>query len=202
MKSIAISGEIRTNHGKKEAKSLRREGKVPCVLYGADNNAIPFSAEAKSFKDLVYTPDFNAASINLNGKEYKAIIQDIQFHPVNDSILHIDFIQLVDKKPVKALVPVKLVGTAAGVKAGGKLVKTTRLLKVKAEPAYLPATIEINVENLEVGSNFRVKDLQLNNVSVLEAANKVIATVKGKRGMAEQAAPAAAPAASAAPAKK
>lgn len=196
MKSIAISGAVRANHGKKDAKSLRREGKVPCVLYGADNNAIPFSAEAKSFKDLVYTPEFNAAAINIDGKEYKAIIQDIQFHPVDDSILHIDFIQLVDKKPVKASVPVKLVGTAAGVKAGGKLVKTTRLLKVKAEPAYLPASIEINVENLEVGANFRVKDLKLNNVSVLEAPNKVIATVKGKRGMA------AAPEAAAAPAKK
>lgn len=195
MKSIAISGAVRANHGKKDAKSLRREGKVPCVLYGADNNAIPFSADAKSFKDLVYTPEFNAAAINLDGKEYKAIIQDIQFHPVNDSILHIDFIQLVDKKPVKAAVPVKLVGTAAGVKAGGKLVKTTRLLKVKAEPANLPAAIEINVENLEVGANFRVKDLQLKNVTVLEAANKVIATVKGKRGMAAtEAAPAPAPA--------
>lgn len=197
MKSIAISGEVRTSHGKKDAKSLRREGKIPCVLYGADNKAIPFAADVKSFKDLVYTPEFNAAAINLDGKEYKAIIQDIQFHPVNDSILHIDFIQLVDKKPVKASVPVKLVGTAAGVKAGGKLVKATRLLKVKAEPAHLPAVIEINVENLGVGANFRVKDLQLENVTVLETPNKVIASVKGKRGMA------AAPAAeAAAPAKK
>jgi large subunit ribosomal protein L25 len=195
MKSIAISGAVRANHGKKDAKSLRREGKVPCVLYGTDNNAIPFSAEAKSFKDLVYTPEFNAAAISLAGKEYKAIIQDIQFHPVDDSILHIDFIQLVDKKPVKAAVPVKLVGTAAGVRAGGKLVRTSRLLKVKAEPSNLPAAIEVNVENLEVGANIRVKDLQLNNVSVLEAGNKVIATVKGKRGMAAaDAAPAAAPA--------
>ncbi len=197
MKSIAISGSVRANHGKKDAKSLRREGKVPCVLYGADNNAIPFAADAKSFKDLVYTPEFNAAAISLEGKEYKAIIQDIQFHPVDDSILHIDFIQLVDKKPVKAAVPVKLVGTAAGVRAGGKLIKTSRLLKVKAEPSNLPASIEINVENLEVGANFRVKDLQLSNVAILEATNKVIATVKGKRGMAAEAAPAAA-----APAKK
>jgi large subunit ribosomal protein L25 len=196
MKSIAISGSVRANHGKKDAKSLRREGKVPCVLYGADNNAIPFAADAKSFKDLVYTPEFNAAAISLDGKEYKAIIQDIQFHPVDDSILHIDFIQLVDKKPIKASVPVRLVGTAAGVRAGGKLVKTSRLLKVKAEPSNLPASIEVNVENLEVGANIRVKDLQLKNVAVLEATNKVIATVKGKRGVAAaaEAAPAAAPA--------
>jgi large subunit ribosomal protein L25 len=200
MKTIPINGEIRTNHGKKEAKKLRREGKVPCVLYGADKNVISFSAEAKSFKDLVYTPDFNIASINLDGKEYKAIIQDIQFHPVKDTILHIDFIQLIDKKPVKALVPVKLVGTAAGVKAGGKLVKISRTLKIKTEPAYLPDAIEINVENLEIGSNFRVKDLQLNNISVLEAPNKVIATVKGKRVATEQAASEAAT--PAAPAKK
>lgn len=191
MKSIEISGVVRANHGKKYAKSLRREGKVPCVLYGVDNNAIPFSADVKSFKDLVYTPDFNAAAISIEGKEYKAIIQDIQFHPIDDSILHIDFIQLVDKKPVKAAVPVKLIGTAAGVRAGGKLIKTSRLLKVKAEPANLPASIDVNVENLEVGANIRVKDLQLNNVAVLEAANKVVATVKGKRGMAAAEAPAA-----------
>lgn len=198
MKSIAISGVVRTNHGKKDAKNLRREGKVPCVLYGADNNAIPFAADVKSFKDLVYTPDFNAAAINLDGKEYKAIIQDIQFHPVTDSILHIDFIQLVDKKPVKASVPVKLVGTAAGVKAGGKLVKTSRLLRIKTDPANLPAAIEINVDNLEVGGTIRVKDLKFDNITFLEVPNKVIATVKGKRGMAAAEAPAAAPA----PAKK
>lgn len=190
MKSIAISGTVRTNHGKKDAKSLRREGKVPCVLYGAENKSIPFSADVKSFKDLVYTPDFNLASITLEGKEYKAIIKDIQFHPVNDSIHHIDFIQLVDKKPVKVSIPVRLVGTAAGVKAGGKLIKASRLLKVKAEPANLPASIDVNVENLEVGASIRVKDLQINNVAILEAANKVVATVKGKRGLVTAEAPA------------
>jgi large subunit ribosomal protein L25 len=193
MKTVSISGSPRENVGKKDAQELRRNGKVPCVLYGGKEQ-IHFSAEAKAFKDLIYTPEVKIAKINVNGTEYEAALQETQYHPVNDRLLHVDFMLLSNDKETKIDIPVKLIGTAEGVRAGGKLIKKQRLLKVRALPGDLPDAIEVNVENLTVGGIIRVRDISVDKLVILNSPSAVIATVKGKRGMATDAAAAAAPA--------
>jgi large subunit ribosomal protein L25 len=182
MKTVSISGSPRENVGKKDAKEIRRNGQVPCVLYGGKEQ-IHFKADVKDFKDLIYSPEVHLVKININGTEYDATMQEIQFHPVKDHILHIDFIQLFPDKPAKIDIPVSLAGTAAGVRAGGKLIKKQRLLKVKAMPGDLPDSIEVNVENLQVGDIVRVKDIDPGKLTILNAPSTVIASVKGKRGI-------------------
>jgi large subunit ribosomal protein L25 len=189
MKKVSISGSPRENVGKKDAQDLRRAGKVPCVLYGGKEQ-IHFSADVKDFKPLLYTPEVSLVKININGTEIEAALQEAQFHPVKDSLLHADFIQLFPDKIAKIDIPVKLIGTAEGVKAGGKLILKQRLLKVKGLPADLPDAIEVNVENLQVGGVVRVREITTAKLTVLTSPSAVIATVKGKRGMAGEAAPA------------
>ena len=151
MKSITIKGSKRESVGKAATKALRNADKVPCVLYGGEN-AIHFSAEEKAFKNLVYTPNVYTATIELEGeKAVTCILQDIQFHPVNDKILHIDFYQLFDDKEVTMEIPVTLLGNAPGVIIGGSLRFPKRKLKVKALPANLPDTIEADISKLEIG---------------------------------------------------
>ncbi|HET6245938.1 MAG: 50S ribosomal protein L25/general stress protein Ctc [Bacteroidetes bacterium] len=192
MKTVSISGSPRENVGKKDAKAIRRNGQIPCVLYGGTEQ-IHFSADSKEFKDLIYSPDAHLVKLNVNGKEYSAALQEAQFHPVNDNILHVDFIQLFEDKVAKIDIPVNLIGTAVGVRAGGKLIKKQRLLKVRALPGDLPDSIEVNVENLQVGGIVRVKDISVKKLIILNSPSTVVATVKGKRGMdtAAAAAPAA-----------
>jgi large subunit ribosomal protein L25 len=193
MKTVSISGSPRENVGKKDAQELRRNGKVPCVLYGGKGQ-IHFSAEAKAFKDLIYTPEVKIAKINVNGTEYEAALQEAQYHPVNDKLLHVDFMLLSNDKETKIDIPVKLIGTAEGVRAGGKLIRKQRLLKVRALPGDLPDAIEVNVENLTVGGIIRVRDISVDKLVILNSPTAVIATVKGKRGMTDAAATTAAPA--------
>ncbi|MDQ3192924.1 MAG: 50S ribosomal protein L25/general stress protein Ctc [Bacteroidota bacterium] len=182
MKTVSISGSPRENVGKKDANEIRRNGQVPCVLYGGKEQ-VHFSADVKSFKDLIYSPEAHLVKLNINGTEYQAALQEAQYHPVKDNILHIDFIQLFDDKIAKIDIPVNLTGVAAGVRAGGKLIKKQRLLKVKALPGDLPDFIEVNVENLQVGGIVRVKDIKVEKLTILNAPSTVVATVKGKRGM-------------------
>jgi large subunit ribosomal protein L25 len=189
MKKVSISGSPRENVGKKDAKDLRRAGRVPCVLYGGKEQ-IHFSADVKDFKSLIFTPEVSLVKLNINGAEFEAALQEAQFHPVKDSLLHADFIQLFPDKIAKIDIPVKLVGTAEGVKAGGKLILKQRLLKVKGLPTDLPDTIEVNVETLQVGGVVRVREIAPKNLTILTSPSAVIATVKGKRGMAGEAAPA------------
>ena len=190
MKSVSISGSPRENVGKKDAKELRRKEQVPCVLYGGKEQ-IHFSAEEKAFKDLIYTPEVHTVELAIGGTTYNAILQEIQYHPLRESILHVDFLELSPKKPVKINVPVKLIGVAAGVKEGGRLDKKLRLLKVTALPADLPDTIEVNVEHLNVGDTVKVKEITSKKWTILDAPHAVIATVKGKRVEAVEATPAA-----------
>jgi large subunit ribosomal protein L25 len=185
MKTVSISGSPRGNVGKKDAVELRRNGRVPCVLYGGKDQ-IHFHADVKDFKNLIYTPEVHIAKINVDGNEYEAAIQEVQFHPVKDSILHVDFIQLFADKEVKLDIPVSLVGTAEGVRAGGKLIKKQRLLKVRALPGNLPDSIQVNVENLKVGGIIRAREISVDKVVILNAPSTVLATVKGKRGMATE----------------
>ena len=184
MKSITINGSQRESVGKKATKALRNAGKVPCVLYGGDK-PVHFSAEAKSFKPLVFTPDVFTATIELDGTTYSAVLQDIQFHPVTENILHVDFYQLFDDKAVTMEIPVRLVGTAKGIMLGGALRHNLRKLRVKAIPANLPDFIEANITELEIGNKLYVTELKNDNYSLLHPDNTVVAQVRMSRNAAK-----------------
>ena len=181
MKSITIKGSKRESVGKAATKALRNADKVPCVLYGGEN-AIHFSAEEKAFKNLVYTPNVYTATIELEGeKAITCILQDIQFHPVTDKILHLDFYQLFDDKEVTMEIPVKLVGNAPGVIIGGALRFPKRKLKVKALPANLPDTIEADISKLEIGDKLFVSEVNAPDCTILHPENTVVAQVRMSR---------------------
>ncbi len=181
MKSVEIQGALRTELGKKEAKRLRKLEEIPCVLYGTET-PIHFSTPVASFKQLVYTPDALLVKISVGGKNYDAILQDSQFHPLNDEILHADFLKIEKDKAVTIEVPVKTTGNSKGVLAGGKLVLNLRKIKVKALPANLPDSITIDITAIDLGGAFKVKSLELaKGVEVLNTANTVIAAVKATR---------------------
>ncbi len=208
MKSITIEGQLRTESGKKATRLLRSQKQVPGVIYGGSQE-INFSAPATAFKDIVYTPDFMLADVKIDGKNYRCILKDIQFHKVTDALLHVDFLELVEDKKVIATLPLKFVGVPAGVKAGGKLVTKMKSLKVKVLPKYLKQHIDVNIEKLELNENVRVEDVVIENMEVLNSPRIPIASVTMTRQLKqdEAVAPktdAAAPAAAApsAPAAK
>ncbi len=180
MKSITIKGQERESVGKSSTKALRNAGLVPCVLYGG-NEPVHFSAEEKAFKNLVYTPNAHTVEIDLGGKKYSAILQDIQFHPVTDKILHIDFYQLNDAKEITLEVPVKIVGNSKGVMAGGILHLNLRKLKVKALPKNLPDFVEADITELEMGNKLYITALKTDNFTLLHPANTVVAQVRISR---------------------
>jgi len=186
MKSITIKGSQRESVGKKSTKALRNAGKVPCVLYGGDK-PVHFSADEISFKNLVYTPNVYTASIELENETFTAVLQDIQFHPVTDKILHVDFYQLKEDKPVTMEIPVRLVGTSKGVMIGGALRHNLRKLKVKALPANLPDFIEADITELEIGNKLYVTQLANDNYSFLHPDNTVVAQVRMSRNAAKAA---------------
>ena len=180
MQSITIKGTKRESVGKKETKALRNADKVPCVIYGS-GDTIHFSAEEIAFKNLVYTPNVYTATIELDGKSYSTILQDIQFHPVTDRILHIDFYQLSDDKAVTMNIPVVLNGNAPGVMNGGSLRFTNRKLKVKALPANLPDQIEADISNLKIGDKLFISELANDKYTFLHPDNTVVVQVRMAR---------------------
>ncbi|MCE2740143.1 MAG: 50S ribosomal protein L25/general stress protein Ctc [Sphingobacteriales bacterium] len=187
MKSVALFGYARTEVGKVSTKALRTEGKVPCVMYGGKNH-IHFSIFEPDFKLLVYTPNTYKVKLDIDGTTYKCILKDISFHPVNDSILHADFLEIEDNKPVEIGVPVKLVGNSVGVRAGGKLVVKAKKLRVKALPMLLPDFIEINIDHLEIGKSIKVGDLaSIENITLLDSPNNPVVSVNTTRAVMEAA---------------
>lgn len=192
MNTIAISGSPRENVGKRDAKELRYAGKVPAVLYGGKEQ-IHFAVDAPALRDLVYTPEVNFVDLEIGGKKTKAIMQDIQFHPLTEKILHIDFLQLFDDKPVTIEIPVKLTGTSPGVKEGGKLVQKLRKLKVKALPKDMPQYVEVSLEPLTVGKSVRVRDLKPEGYIITNVKEDTVVSVIMSRALkqAEQQAAAA-----------
>jgi len=182
MKSIAISGSLRKNVGKRDAKELRYEGKVPAVLYGGKEQ-YHFAVSATDLKPAIYTPDVHFIDLDIEGKKFQAILQDAQFHPLTDQVRHVDFLELNDKKEVSLNVPIKLTGTSPGVKVGGKLVQKLRSLRVKALPKNLPQYIEVSLESLEVGKSVRVDDVQVENAKVLNNADDTIVSVVMSRAL-------------------
>ncbi|SFS41972.1 50S ribosomal protein L25/general stress protein Ctc [Lutibacter maritimus] len=182
MQSITIKGSQRESVGKVATKALRNAGKVPCVLYGGDK-PLHFSADEVSFKPLVYTANVYTATIELEGKTYNAILQDIQFHPVSDKILHVDFYQLFDDKLVTMSIPVKLVGTSPGVLNGGSLRFAMRKLNVRALPADLPDFINADISKLRIGHKLYVTALKNEKFSILHPDNTVVVQVRTSRNV-------------------
>ncbi|MCL4147856.1 UNVERIFIED_CONTAM: hypothetical protein GTU68_005327 [Idotea baltica] len=181
MKSITIDGSQRESVGKKATKALRNAGQVPCVLYGGDK-PLHFAAPELAFSKLVYTPNAHTVVINLeNGETLNAVLQDIQFHPVTDRILHVDFYQLFEDKEIALNIPVQLVGNSRGVKNGGVLRKNNRKLRIKALPANLPDFIEIDITPLKIGDKVAVGDLPSGDYTFLHSDNTVVCQIKTAR---------------------
>lgn len=176
MKSFEIKGEIRTTTGKKATKKLREQKVVPCVLYGGEEN-IHFCVPFSEFRSLVYTPDVYLVKLNIEGKAYQAIIQDMQWHPVEEQLLHADFLQVKSDKPVRIELPVTITGSAKGIKAGGKLKVNVRKLKVKGLVKDMPDTLIVDVNDLDVGQSIKVGDLKVEGIDFLVNKSNVIATV-------------------------
>ena len=181
MKSITIKGSQRESVGKVSTKALRNAGKVPCVLYGGEK-PMHFSANEIAFKDLVYTPNAYTAVIELEGGEtFKAVLQDIQFHPVTDKILHIDFYQLFKDKPVTMEIPVRLEGNSPGVRNGGRLLFRKRKLSVKALPDLLPDEITVDISKLRIGGKVAVETLRTDDFTIVHPDNITVVQVKASR---------------------
>ncbi len=181
MKSVEIKGNVRTDVGSKYAKAERKAGNVPCVVYGGEA-PIHFSAPVLAFKGLIYTAEAKTAKITIGDTSVEAVIQDMQFHPVTDQLMHIDFIQLVEGKPVTMNIPVVLNGQARGVLNGGKLKTILRQLSVRAIPGQFPDSIDLDITELRIGKSIRVSDVTPSGYEILNAGTAVIVTVKKARG--------------------
>ena len=184
MKSLAISVKSRKNVGKSSTRALRNQGNVPCVLYGGEKQ-VCFYAHENDFRKLVYTPDVFIVELNIDGEVKRAIMQDIQFHPVTDKILHIDFLEVFDNKPVTVSIPVILNGLSIGVRNGGNLMFRRRKIITKGLPANLPDAIEINIEDVKIGQFIYIKDISVDGCEFLAPDNSVIVGVKTSRGAIE-----------------
>jgi len=193
MKKITIEGHLRTEAGKKAARQLRSQENVLGVIYGGATE-VNFYASAKAFKPLVYTSEFQLAEVKIDGKTYNCILKDLQFDKVTDLLLHVDLLELVDNKKVVATLPLKLVGSSAGVKAGGKLITKIKSVKVKALPKDLKEFIELDVTNLELNGNIRIEDIKEPNMEIMNSPRIPVASVVMTRQLKQEEA--------AAPAKK
>ncbi len=180
MKSVSILGSKRESVGKKATKALRNAGLVPCVVYGGDE-PLHFSAPELAFKNLVYTPDAHTVEIEIDGVTVLAILQDIQFHPVTDRILHIDFYQIFEDKEVTMDIPVHFTGNSKGVRNGGVLRKTNRVLRVKALPKDLPDFLEADITELKIGNKLYVTALASDKLTIMHPENTVVCQVRTSR---------------------
>ena len=185
MKKAQLSGSLRASVGKKENSALRGEGKVPCVLYGSGEQT-HFSVRAVDVEKMIFSPDVYQVELDIDGKKAMAIIQAKQMHPVRDTAVHVDFLELNDKKPVKVSLPVRVTGAAPGVLNGGKLRQPYRMLRVIGLPRSLPEEIMIDISTLKIGDSIRVSELKIEGMEFNEPANAVVIGVKMARGAAEE----------------
>ncbi len=176
MNTITIEGQLRTEFGKKATRAVRSQDKVPAVIYGGAKE-VNFSAPTKAFKNLVYTDKFQLVEISVDGQKYTAIMKDLQFDRVSDKLIHVDFLELSEDKKVIADLPIKFVGSAAGVKAGGKFVTKLNSLKIKTLPKYLKESITVDITNLELNGNLRVEDVHPDNFEVMNSPRIPIASI-------------------------
>ena len=185
MKSVSISAAKRVDLGKKEAKLSRAAGNVPCVMYGGKTNQ-HFTVKENALNNLVYTPKVYSVAIDIEGTIINALIKDIQFHPVTDRILHIDFIELVPGQEVNTFIPVVFEGSSIGVRNGGKLRTTLRKLSVRATPENLPDNVTLDISEMTIGEKVYVRDIEASNFDILTAGSAVIVSVKTARGVVDE----------------
>ena len=177
MKTLAISAKLRNGTGKKDSKALRNQGNVPCVLYGGEKQ-LCFYAHENDFRNLVYTPDVFIVELDIEGEKCRAVMQDLQFHPVTDKLLHLDFLEIFDDKEVTVTIPVHLKGNAVGIRDGGILSFRRRKIITRAIPGNLPDYIEINIEDVEIGQSIFIKDLRDERYTFLAPDNAVVLGVR------------------------
>ncbi len=185
MKTIEIKAVSREIFGKKSTKSLRAEGNVPCVMYGGKEN-LHFYAHENEFRGLIYTPDVHQVNLLVDGKSYSAVLKDLQFHPVSDKLLHIDFIQVFEEKPVTIEIPIKITGESVGVKAGGKLRVKRRNLKVKGLIKDFPEHLTIDITGLEIGQSIKIGDLVYDKLEIIDNKRAMIVAVAISRVVKEE----------------
>lgn len=186
MKTVSLSGSARPNVGKKDAKALRNQGLVPCVMYGGKDQ-IHFFAPEKSLEALFYTPEVAFVELEVNGKKVMTLPQDVQFHKVTDRILHVDFLELNENRPIMMAIPVKVTGNSVGVLKGGKLHKAVRKLRIKSLPKDMPETIEIDITPLDILDFVKVSDLPTKNYTFVENPSTKIVTIRTTRNVAANA---------------
>ena len=176
MKQVSLSGSLRGNVGKKDAKAMRVAGKVPCVIYGGKEQ-LHFSVDETAFKPILFTPNSYLINVKIGEKEYMTVLQDMQSHPVSDRILHADFLELTPGKPVTISVPIRITGVSPGVLGGGKLVKKMRKLKIKALIEHLPDDIEVSISKLKLNQAIKVSNMKLKNVEFLDVKSSLVVSV-------------------------
>ncbi len=181
MKKAQLSGSVRASVGKKDNSALRSAGKVPCVLYGSGEQT-HFSVRSVDIEKLIFSPDVYQVELDIDGKKALAIIQDKQMHPVKDKPVHIDFLELNDKKPVKVSLPVRTSGAAPGVMNGGKLRQPYRMLRVIGLPGSLPEAIVLDISALKIGDSIRISEIEVEGMQFREPSNAVVLGVKMSRG--------------------
>ena len=181
MKTVSLSGSLRENVGKKDAKALRKSEMVPCVLYGGDEQ-IHFATEAKNFKKLLFTPECFIVNFTIDGKSYNTILQDIQYHPVTDAVMHADFLLVKEDKPITVVLPLAIEGSAPGVIRGGKLRQAIRKIKVSGLAKDIPEVITVNISNLNILDSIKVRDLNIEGVTMVTPGYQVIVEVRSARG--------------------
>lgn len=201
MKTVTLSGSLRANVGKVDAAALRSKGHVPCVIYGAGEQ-VHFSADVRGFKNIIFTPDTNLVEIDIEGKKYTTVLQEAQYHKINDNLIHADFLMVTADKPVTVKLPVKATGQSEGVKAGGKLNVKMRKLKVRGLIAHLPESIDLSIDKLGIGKSISVGDINIDGITILHPKNISVISVDTTRNVVTEEATAAPAAKSGAPAAK
>jgi large subunit ribosomal protein L25 len=180
MKSIEIKGNLRKNLGKKHNIALRKNGEVPCVIYGGEE-IVHFSSFENELRHIIYTPDVYHVKLTIDNKEYQAILHDAQFHPVSDKVLHLDFIEVSETKPAIVSLPVQITGNSVGIRAGGKLRQRRRYLKVSGLLKDLPEILKVEIDDLDIGDFVKVEDLEYPNLELLDPPRAMILGVSTSR---------------------
>jgi len=184
MKSVSMSGSLRENVGKKDAKAQRAKGFIPCVIYGGQEQ-LQFVVEESQFQHLIFTPEVRYVELEIDDKKFNAVVQATQWHPITDHLLHVDFLEVLENKPVIIGIPLKIIGTSPGVLRGGKMVKKMRKITVKGLLKNIPEEINVDISNLEINDMIKVSDLSIPNLTLMENPNTLIVNVASTRNVVE-----------------
>jgi large subunit ribosomal protein L25 len=189
MQYVALEGQVRNELGKKTASAARQSSEVPCVLYGGGSEALHFSVETLSLRDIIYTPEFRLANLTVGGKAYQALVKSVQYHPVTDQIMHVDFLRLEAGRKVNLEVPLRLTGQSVGAKKGGKILQKLRKIKIKTVVENLVDHLTVDISALDLGQSARVRDIVIpNNVEIVSAGSIPVVTIEIPRALRSAAA--------------